>query len=113
MYAMFMICGEPLTIMDGPGDHKYQFSEGISLMVNCDTQEEIDKYWNALTKNGGEESMCGWLKDPYGVSWQITPSIMGKFMGGNNPEGAKRAFGAMLSMKKMDIKKLQDAYDGK
>ena len=112
MYAMFTLCGEYFTLMDGPGKHAFAFSEGVSLVVNCDTQKEIDTYWSELTAEGGEEVQCGWLKDKYGVSWQITPTALDKMIADKEPAKAKRAMKAMLQMKKLDIKKLQEAFDG-
>jgi predicted 3-demethylubiquinone-9 3-methyltransferase (glyoxalase superfamily) len=88
------------------GGPKFQFTEAISLVVNCDTQEEIDHYWNKLTQ-GGREDRCGWLKDRFGVSWQIVPTILGKLM--SDPAKAERVMQAFLQMKKFDIEKLQQA----
>jgi len=90
--------------MDSSAAHASTFNEGVSISVNCDTQEEIDHYWNSLTANGGEESRCGWLKDKYGVSWQIVPSIIGKLM--SDPEKGQRAMQALMKMKKIEIEKL-------
>ena len=89
--------------MDSSLPHPFSFSEGISLVVECETQEEIDYYWNKLTQ-GGEESMCGWLKDKFGVSWQIVPAVLGKLM--SDSERAPRVVQAFLQMKKFDIEKL-------
>ena len=87
------------------------FTEGVSFVVDCSDQEEVDRYWSALT-DGGAESQCGWLKDRFGVSWQIVPTVLGSLIGGPNPEGAQRAMQAMLGMRKLDIAALQAAYDG-
>lgn len=87
------------------------FTEAISLVVDCADQAEVDRYWRALT-DGGSESRCGWLKDRYGVSWQIVPSVLGSLIGGPDPEGSQRAMQAMLGMRKLDIATLQKAYDG-
>ncbi len=95
------------------GGPQFQFTEAISFLVSCETQEEIDKFWNALTADGGEESMCGWLKDKYGLSWQIIPPILGELMGDPDSEKAGRAVQAMLQMKKIEIDKLKQAYEGK
>jgi len=97
----------PLIAMDGPGEHGYTFNEAVSLVVNCDTQEEIDFFWDKLTANGGQESMCGWLKDKFGVSWQIIPSIIGKVM--TDPEKGPRAMQALMKMKKIDIETMVNA----
>jgi len=88
------------------GGPKYKFTEAVSLVVDCETQEEIDTYWNKLTE-GGEESMCGWLKDKYGVSWQIVPAILGKLM--SDPSRSERVINAFLKMKKFDIEALLKA----
>lgn len=88
------------------GGPKFKFTEAVSFVVECNTQEEIDYYWTKLTE-GGEESMCGWLKDKFGVSWQIVPSILGELM--NNPERAPRVTQAFLKMRKFDIEALLKA----
>ena len=87
------------------------FTEAVSFVVDCADQEEVDRYWTALT-DGGAESQCGWLKDRYGVSWQIVPSALGSLLAGADPEGSQRAMQAMLGMRKLDIAELQKAYDG-
>jgi predicted 3-demethylubiquinone-9 3-methyltransferase (glyoxalase superfamily) len=92
--------------MDGPGNHNFAFSEGLSFVINCDTQEQIDYYWNSFTKDGGEESMCGWCKDKFGVSWQIVPSILGTLM--NDAEKSQKVMQALMQMKKFDIQTLLD-----
>ncbi len=88
------------------GGPQFKFNESISFVVNCDTQDEIDYYWDKLTA-GGEESMCGWLKDKYGVSWQIVPTIIGELM--NDPEKAQRVIKAFMSMRKLDIEIMKNA----
>ena len=92
---------------------QFKFSEAISLMVNCETQEEIDHYWNKLTANGGQESMCGWLKDKFGLSWQITPPILGELLGDKDKAKAARVMQAMMKMKKIIIADLKKAAEGK
>ncbi|MDP3315133.1 MAG: VOC family protein, partial [Devosia sp.] len=90
------------------------FTEAISFTVDCEDQAEIDHYWNALTADGGEESMCGWLKDKYGLSWQIVPNnAMSVLWDSANPEGAARAQQAMFKMRKLVIADLQAAYAGR
>jgi predicted 3-demethylubiquinone-9 3-methyltransferase (glyoxalase superfamily) len=106
MYSEFALNGYQLIAMDGPGAHDYTFSEGVSLVVECDTQHEIDNFWNKLTE-GGQESMCGWLKDAFGVSWQIVPTVLGKLM--TDPEKAPRVMQAFMKMKKFDIETLLNA----
>ncbi|AXJ11162.1 VOC family protein [Arthrobacter sp. PM3] len=93
------------------GGPAFNFTEAVSFVIDCATQDEVDRYWNALT-DGGEESRCGWLKDRYGVSWQVVPSVLGGLIGGPDPDGAQRAMQAMLAMRKLDIAALQKAYDG-
>ncbi|HYC28020.1 MAG TPA: VOC family protein, partial [Chitinophagaceae bacterium] len=80
-------------------------------MVSCESQEEVDYYWDKLTTNGGQESQCGWLKDRFGLSWQITPTILIKLNSDKNKKKAGAVMKAMMQMKKIDIKKLQEAYD--
>jgi predicted 3-demethylubiquinone-9 3-methyltransferase (glyoxalase superfamily) len=107
MFSEFKLDEYPLIAMDGPGEHGYTFNEAVSLVVNCDTQEEIDYFWEKLTADGGQESMCGWLKDKFGVSWQIVPSIIGKLM--TDPEKGPGAMQALMKMKKIDIETMVNA----
>ncbi len=88
------------------GGLKYKFTEAVSFVVDCETQEEIDHFWNRLTE-GGQESMCGWLKDKFGISWQIVPAVLGSLM--NDPEKAPRVIEAFIKMKKFDIEQLKQA----
>lgn len=90
----------------------FKFNESISFMVKCDTQGEIDEYWQKLTAEGGEEVECGWLRDKFGLSWQIVPAVMDKMMQSRDPEVLSRITQAFLKMKKFDIAELQRAYDG-
>lgn len=106
MYSEFKLNGYNLIAMDGPGDHQYTFNEGVSLVVPCHTQEEIDHYWNSLITNGGAESMCGWLKDKFGVSWQIVPADIGLWA--SNPEKGEKIMQKILKMKKIDIEALKN-----
>ncbi len=94
------------------GGSMFKFTEAISLYVNCETQEEVDYYWDKLTADGGKPSNCGWLKDKFGLSWQIIPSALGRMLGDENPAKANRAMQAMLTMHKIVIADLQRAYDG-
>ena len=89
------------------GGPQFKFDEVISLMVNCDSQEEIDYYWDTFVNDGGTESVCGWLKDKFGLSWQIVPSNIGELMA--TPERAKRVMDAVMKMKKLDMKKMEEA----
>ena len=106
MFSEFKIDNYPVIAMDGPGEHDYTFNEGVSFVVSCETQDEIDFYWNKLTE-GGQESMCGWLKDKFGVSWQIVPSMIGELMA--DQEKGKRVMQEVLKMKKLDIETLLKA----
>ncbi|MFZ1769288.1 MAG: VOC family protein, partial [Caldilinea sp.] len=92
--------------------HGFNFNEAFSFIVKCDDQEEVDYFWEKLSGNGGEESMCGWLKDKYGLSWQIVPVAMDAMMQADNPERLARVTQAFLQMKKFDIAALQRAYAG-
>jgi predicted 3-demethylubiquinone-9 3-methyltransferase (glyoxalase superfamily) len=90
---------------------QFKFTEATSFLVSCETQEEVDHYWNSLTAGGGQESMCGWLKDKFGLSWQITPSVLMKMMGDKDPVKAGRVMQAMMQMKKIIIADLEKAYN--
>jgi len=103
-HAQFRLNKQLFMAMDSSMAHQFSFNEGISFVVTCDNQEEIDYFWNNLS-DGGEESMCGWLKDRFGVSWQIVPSMLGNLMTGEAGK-ANRAMQALLQMKKLDIAKL-------
>lgn len=92
---------------------QFKFNEAVSFYVNCKDQEEVDYFWEKLTADGGEENPCGWLKDKFGLSWQIIPEDLQKYIGGPDSEKAGRALQAMLQMHKIDIQKLADAYEGK
>ena len=106
LYSEFKLDHQNMIAMDGPGVHDYTFSEGVSFVVECESQKEIDYYWDRLTE-GGQESMCGWLKDKFGVSWQIVPAILGKLM--SDPEKGPKVMQAFLKMKKFDIETLLNA----
>lgn len=107
--AEFEIEGRRFLALNGGAPSN--FTEAVSFVVDCEGQGEVDRYWAALT-DGGAESQCGWLRDRYGVSWQIVPSVLGSLIGGPDPEGAQRAMQAMLGMRKLDIAALQTAYEG-
>lgn len=108
MTVAFQLDGQEFIALNG-GPH-FKFTEAISFSVDCKTQQEVDEYWAKLSA-GGEEGPCGWLKDKYGLSWQINPTILGKMLGDPDPQKSKPVMEAMLRMKKIDIKALQDAYD--
>ena len=92
---------------------QFKFNEAVSMFVNCEDQTEVDYFWNALTADGGEESMCSWCKDKYGLWWQIVPKQLGELMGDPDPVKSKRVMDAMLKMKKIIVADLQKAYDGR
>ena len=94
------------------GGPQFKFTEAISLMINCKDQKEVDYYWEKLLAGGGKESACGWLKDKYGLSWQVTPTILLEMVADKNRKKAQRVMDAMMQMVKLDIKKLKEAYDG-
>lgn len=110
MTATFEINGQEFIVLNG--GPMFKFTEAISLLVDCDSQEEVDWFWEKLSE-GGEKSMCGWLKDKFGLSWQIVPSELGRMMSDKDKEKAQRVMQAMLQMKKLDIAVLKKAYDGK
>jgi predicted 3-demethylubiquinone-9 3-methyltransferase (glyoxalase superfamily) len=112
MFTDFMLENQWFAAMDSAHAHKFGFSEGISLLVACDTQEEIDYYWEKLSRVP-EAEQCGWLKDAYGVSWQITSAEMETMMATGTPEQVDRVTQAFLPMKKFDIAKLKEAFEGK
>lgn len=105
-HAQFKLGQQVFMAMDSSFPHAFGFNEGISLVIPCDTQEEIDHYWNKLTE-GGQEGQCGWLKDRYGVSWQVVPAILGQLM--SDPEKAPRVSRAFMQMKKLDLQQLINA----
>lgn len=107
-YAEFSLVNQAFTAMDAPGDHAFAFSPATSFLVFCDTQAEIDYLWTELS-NGGQTSQCGWLADQFGVSWQITPSILGELMGGPDRASSERVMQAVLQMTKLDIAGLKAA----
>ena len=110
MTVTFTLQDEEFIALNG-GPH-FKFNEAVSFMVTCKDQAEVDKYWNALTADGGEESQCGWLKDKYGLSWQITPTVLLAYTTDKDPEKAKRAMQAMMKMKKIDIAAIEKAHAG-
>ena len=107
MVATFQLEGQDFIALNG-GPH-FKFTEAISLVVNCETQDELDAFWEKLSE-GGSKGQCGWLKDKYGLSWQIVPTALGELMSDPDPEKSKRVMQSMLQMKKLDIKGLRQAY---
>jgi predicted 3-demethylubiquinone-9 3-methyltransferase (glyoxalase superfamily) len=104
----FEIEGQKFVALNG--GPLFKFNESISFVINCETQEEVDYFWEKLTVDGGEESACGWLKDKFGLSWQVTPTMLIDMLHDNDQEKSGRVMQAMLQMKKIDIKALEDAY---
>lgn len=111
MTGSFQLDGQEFMALNG--GPQFPFTEAISLLVNCETQQEVDELWAKLTADGGQEGQCGWLKDKFGVSWQIIPKQLGEMLGDEDPAKAKRALDAMLKMKKIEIKTLERARDGR
>jgi predicted 3-demethylubiquinone-9 3-methyltransferase (glyoxalase superfamily) len=110
-HADFSLAGRQFAAMDSAYQHNFAFNEAISLMVRCDTQEEIDHFWESLSAVP-EAEQCGWLKDKYGVSWQIVPSVLDEMLEGVDKGRQARVTEAFLKMKKFDLEELQRAYDG-
>jgi predicted 3-demethylubiquinone-9 3-methyltransferase (glyoxalase superfamily) len=109
MTVAFELDGQEFVGLNGRPP-RFAFNESVSLLVSCDSQDEVDEYWNRLTE-GGEESQCGWLKDKYGVSWQIIPTALPELLGDPDPARAQRAMQAMLQMGKIDIEAMRQAAD--
>jgi predicted 3-demethylubiquinone-9 3-methyltransferase (glyoxalase superfamily) len=105
----FEIEGQKFVALNG--GPVFRFNESISFVINCETQKEVDYFWDKLTADVGEESACGWLKDKFGLSWQITPTVLIDMLHDSDQEKSERVMQAMLQMKKIDIKALQDAYE--
>ena len=110
MTVEFEINGQKFVGLNGGPEFK--FNESVSFQIHCDGQDEVDYYWNTLTADGGEESQCGWLKDKYGVSWQVIPDQFFDYVTGPDPAGSQRATEAMFGMKKLDVAALRKAYEG-
>jgi predicted 3-demethylubiquinone-9 3-methyltransferase (glyoxalase superfamily) len=110
MTVVFKLDGQEFIALNG--GPQFKFTEAISFSVDCKTQQEVDEYWKKLSQ-GGEEGPCGWLKDKYGLSWQINPTVLGEMLSDPDPKKSKRVMEAMLKMKKIDIATLKRAYDQK
>jgi len=108
MVVTFVLDGQSFTALNG--GPLYKFTPAISLLVNCETQQEVDELWKKLSA-GGREDRCGWLQDKYGLSWQIIPTVLGKMMSDPDPRKSSRVMKAMLQMDKIDVQRLQEAYD--
>jgi predicted 3-demethylubiquinone-9 3-methyltransferase (glyoxalase superfamily) len=107
MVATFQLAGQEFIALNG--GPQFTFSPAISFLVNCETQEEVDRFWEKLSE-GGEKQQCGWLKDKYGLSWQIVPTVLGEMMQDKDAEKSQRVMKAMLQMNKIDIARLKQAY---
>ena len=110
LMVTFTIAGQPFTALNG--GPLFHFTEAVSFEIDCADQAEADRYWDALVAGGGEHSQCGWLKDRFGVSWQVIPRQIGDYLGGPDPEGRARAMAAMLQMTRLDVEGLRRAYEG-
>lgn len=108
MTVEFQLEGQDFIALNG--GPQFKFTEAISFSVNCETQEEVDKFWEKLS-DGGEEGPCGWLKDRYRLSWQVNPTVLGEMLSDPDPAKAQRVMEAMLQMKKIDIRRLRQAYE--
>lgn len=111
-HAEYTLAGQGFMAMDSGLAHDFTFNEAISFIIDCEDQEEVDYYWDALTTDGGEESQCGWLKDKFGVSWQVLPRRLNELLEDSDKEKAGRAMQAMLKMKKIIVKELEEAFNG-
>jgi predicted 3-demethylubiquinone-9 3-methyltransferase (glyoxalase superfamily) len=109
MVVSFELEGEEFTALNG--GPRFNFTEAVSFLVRCESQEEVDYFWDALTADGGEESQCGWLKDRFGLSWQIIPNRLMELLGDPDPGRSQRAMQAMLQMRKIDVAELERAAD--
>jgi predicted 3-demethylubiquinone-9 3-methyltransferase (glyoxalase superfamily) len=111
LLVAFTVAGQPFVgINGGP---QFPFTEAVSFQIDCADQAEVDRYWEALMEGGGEPGRCGWLKDRFGLSWQVVPREMGAYLGGPDAAGVARAMEAMLRMEKLDVAKLREAYEGR
>ncbi|WP_462264632.1 VOC family protein [Mucilaginibacter sp.] len=111
LIGVFKLNGQQFMVLNGGA--QFKFSEAVSFLINCETQEEVDHYWENLTAEGGAPGRCGWLKDRFGLSWQVVPTALGRLMQGDDAQGVARTFQAMMQMGKMDIAKLEAAYHQK
>jgi predicted 3-demethylubiquinone-9 3-methyltransferase (glyoxalase superfamily) len=110
MTAQFSLDGQEFVALNGGPMH--QFSDAISFVINCETQAEVDRFWDKLSAGGGQPGPCGWLKDRYGLSWQVVPTILPKLLAGTDAAKSGRAMAAMMKMSKLDGDALKRAYDG-
>jgi predicted 3-demethylubiquinone-9 3-methyltransferase (glyoxalase superfamily) len=106
----FTLAGTPFMALNGGPE--FHFTEAVSFTIDCADQAEVDRYWDALIADGGEASQCGWLKDRFGLSWQIVPRVLDEYMKSDDRAGAERAMQAMLTMQKLDVERLREAFEG-
>ena len=106
----FMLGGRPFIALNGGPE--FTFNEAVSFSIECEDQAEVDRYWDALVEGGGSHSVCGWLKDRFGVSWQVVPKALPQLLNGPDRDGARRTMEAMLQMTKLDVATLREAYEG-
>jgi predicted 3-demethylubiquinone-9 3-methyltransferase (glyoxalase superfamily) len=111
LVVQFTLAGQQYMALNG--GTRFEYTPAISFKIDCADQAEVDRLWDALASDGGAAQRCGWVRDRYGVSWQIVPSVLPEFLGGSDASGAKRAMQAMLGMTKLDIAELRRAYEGK
>lgn len=112
MVVAFELFGQPYTALNVPATPDFAFTNGVSLMITCESQEEVDRYWERLAANGGKEVACGWVKDKFGLPWQVVPRAMMEMLSDKDKEKSGRAFQAMTKMVKLDIATLRKAFDG-
>ena len=110
LLVRFTLAGQPLLALNG--GPQFRFTEAVSLQIDCADQDEVDHFWEGLIAGGGEHGQCGWLKDRFGLSWQVIPREMHQYLGGPNPDGARRAMQAMLEMQRLVVADLRKAYEG-
>lgn len=110
LLVRFTLAGQPLLALNG--GPQFRFTEAVSLQIDCADQDEVDHYWEGLIAGGGEHGQCGWLKDRFGLSWQVIPREMQQYLGGPDPNGARRAMQAMLEMQRLVVADLRTAYEG-
>lgn len=111
LVVRFTLSGQPLMALNG--GPQFKFTEAMSLQIDCADQRDVDHYWEGLVAGGGEHGQCGWLKDRFGLSWQVIPRQMQQYLGGSDPDGARRAMQAMLEMKRIVVDDLRAAYEGR
>ena len=110
-HAQFKLHHQTFMVMDNPMEQPFIFNEAVSFVISCEKQEEVDYFWNKLTSDGGAESQCAWLKDKFGVSWQVVPTVLVKYLSDPNPVKSNNVMQAMLKMRKIDIALLELAYE--